>query len=492
MGEGVSAPTRAEVDAAVEAAWAEDEAFKRDIREKGAETLAWMERTGTHGIVLAGRPYHNDPEINHAIPELLTSFGLAVLTEDSIAHLGTLERPIRLVDQWMYHTRLYAAAKVAHRAARPRPHPAEFVRLRPRRAHHRSGAGDIGSGGQGVHRAQDRRGVEPRRGAHSRAPRFWPRSRIRPRGGRGRAHAARVPGGIARRGCARGRPRTRASMPRRGLRRAASPPNWPPRARMRLLRRMRRAIGGEADNASASAGGGVSVEGEHAAASVGGVPGVPAAGEVGRRSRVCGRRQRGRRCGSGAASASLAASAPATFAEKAAPEVRERLPPARGRHHTEFPRAVFTEEMKEAGYTSCARRWRPSTSTCSSTIFHRFGYNLELLPSVDHGAVDAGLKYVNNDICYPSILVTGQIMEAVMSGRYDTDKPGRHHHADGRRLPRHELHLAHPQGAGQRGPVARAGDRAVVQRTWARTTPVSRSRRRCSCRPCTRSCTAIC
>ncbi len=97
----------------MDAAWAEDEAFKRDIRAKGEETLAWMEATGTHGIVLAGRPYHNDPEINHAIPELLTSFGLAVLTEDSIAHLGTLERPIRLVDQWMYHTRLYAAAKVA-------------------------------------------------------------------------------------------------------------------------------------------------------------------------------------------------------------------------------------------------------------------------------------------------------------------------------------------------------------------------------------------
>ena len=55
-------------------------------------------------------------------------------------------------------------------------------------------------------------------------------------------------------------------------------------------------------------------------------------------------------------------------------------------------------------------------------IFQRNGYNLELLPSVDHGAVDAGLKYVNNDICYPSVLVTGQIMEAVMSGRYDTDK----------------------------------------------------------------------
>ncbi len=104
--------TQAEVDAAVDAAWDEDEAFKRDIRTKGVETLAWMEETGTRGIVLAGRPYHQDPEINHAIPELLTRFGLAVLTEDSVAHLGQLERPIRVVDQWMYHTRLYAAAKV--------------------------------------------------------------------------------------------------------------------------------------------------------------------------------------------------------------------------------------------------------------------------------------------------------------------------------------------------------------------------------------------
>ena len=57
-----------------------------------------------------------------------------------------------------------------------------------------------------------------------------------------------------------------------------------------------------------------------------------------------------------------------------------------------------------------------------NTGFNANGYNMELLPAVDHGAVDAGLKYVNNDICYPSILVTGQIMEAVTSGRYDTDK----------------------------------------------------------------------
>ena len=55
-------------------------------------------------------------------------------------------------------------------------------------------------------------------------------------------------------------------------------------------------------------------------------------------------------------------------------------------------------------------------------VFRGAGYNLELLPSTDHDAVEAGLRYVNNDICYPSILVTGQIMEAIESGRYDLSK----------------------------------------------------------------------
>ena len=76
------------------------------------------------------------------------------------------------------------------------------------------------------------------------------------------------------------------------------------------------------------------------------------------------------------------------------------------------------------------------------------GFNAVLLPSVDQGAVDMGLKYVNNDICYPSILVTGQIMEAVLSGKYDLSRQaGRAHHPDGRRLPSHQLHRPHPQGA---------------------------------------------
>lgn len=99
-----------EIRNAAAAAWAELTAARDDTRKKGEETLTWLKNTGRLGIVLAGRPYHIDPEINHGIPELINSYGAAVLTEDSISHLGKVDRPMIVVDQWMYHSRLYAAA----------------------------------------------------------------------------------------------------------------------------------------------------------------------------------------------------------------------------------------------------------------------------------------------------------------------------------------------------------------------------------------------
>jgi len=99
-----------EIRAAVNKAWAELNAAREDICRKGEEVLKYLDETGKHGIVLAGRPYHIDPEINHGIPELITSYGIAVLTEDSISHLTNVERPLIVMDQWMYHTRLYRAA----------------------------------------------------------------------------------------------------------------------------------------------------------------------------------------------------------------------------------------------------------------------------------------------------------------------------------------------------------------------------------------------
>lgn len=99
-----------EIAKACKKAYAEIEKFKEDIRKEGEETVKMLINTGAHGIVLAGRPYHLDPEINHGIPEMINSYGFAVLTEDSVSAFKKVERPIRVVDQWMYHSRLYSAA----------------------------------------------------------------------------------------------------------------------------------------------------------------------------------------------------------------------------------------------------------------------------------------------------------------------------------------------------------------------------------------------
>ena len=102
-------PAQEIIDAAKDG-WKEMAKARRDVQLKGEETLKWMEENNRHGIVLAGRPYHIDPEINHGIPDMICSYGVAVLTEDSVSHLGNPERPLIVSDQWMYHSRLYAAA----------------------------------------------------------------------------------------------------------------------------------------------------------------------------------------------------------------------------------------------------------------------------------------------------------------------------------------------------------------------------------------------
>ena len=99
-----------EIIAAAKEGWDEMANARKDVQLKGEETLKWIEENHKHGIVLAGRPYHIDPEINHGIPDMICSYGVAVLTEDSVSHLGHPERPLIVSDQWMYHSRLYAAA----------------------------------------------------------------------------------------------------------------------------------------------------------------------------------------------------------------------------------------------------------------------------------------------------------------------------------------------------------------------------------------------
>ena len=96
---------------ACQAAWQEETDYKEQYYAMTKAALDMLEKKGERGIVLSGRPYHVDPEINHGIPELINSLGLAVLTEDGVAPLGQFPGHLRVVDQWSYHSRLYRAAQ---------------------------------------------------------------------------------------------------------------------------------------------------------------------------------------------------------------------------------------------------------------------------------------------------------------------------------------------------------------------------------------------
>lgn len=100
-----------EVYEAVREGYKEQDKYRQDVLDKGKEALEFLKKQGKKGIVLAGRPYHIDPEINHGIPELINSLGLAVISEDAIALNTDVDGRLRVLDQWNYHSRLYRAAQ---------------------------------------------------------------------------------------------------------------------------------------------------------------------------------------------------------------------------------------------------------------------------------------------------------------------------------------------------------------------------------------------
>ena len=102
--------TKKELQIAAKLAEQEYQKCKEDIHKEGQKALEYIDKNNLKGIVLAGRPYHVDPEINHGIDTLITSLGLAVLSEDSISNLTVPKAPLRVVNQWVFHARLYAAA----------------------------------------------------------------------------------------------------------------------------------------------------------------------------------------------------------------------------------------------------------------------------------------------------------------------------------------------------------------------------------------------
>ena len=266
-----------EVRAAVHAGWEELGAARRDMQKKGEETLQYMKETGRRGIVLAGRPYHIDPEIHHGIPDMINSYGLCVLTEDSVSHLAPLERPLRVNDQWMYHTRLYAAAN--------------YVKTRDD-----LDLIQLNSFGCGLDAVTTDEVYE----ILTRSGKIYTCLKI-----------------------------------------------------------------DEVNNLGAA------------------------------RIRV----------------RSLLAALRAHDRKQA---VREILP-------SSIQKPVFTKEMRK-DYTILCPQMSPIHFSILQPAFNAAGYNLEVLPNDNKEAVDVGLKYVNNDACYPSLMVVGQIMQALLSGKYDLNK----------------------------------------------------------------------
>ncbi|MDD2973232.1 MAG: acyl-CoA dehydratase activase-related protein [Lachnospiraceae bacterium] len=267
-----------ELTAAVQKAWAELDAVHIDIEKKGEEVIQYLAETGKRGIVLAGRPYHIDPEINHGIPELINSYDIAVLTEDSISHLAKPERPLIVSDQWMYHSRLYAAASYVKTTEN-----IDLIQLN-----------SFGCGLDAVTTDQVNDIL-------SDSDKIYTCLKIDE---------------VNNLGAARIRIRSLISA-----------------LKVRELKQQKRQIRSSA-----------------------------------------------------------------------------------------MHRVIFTEEMRRENYTILCPQMSPIHFELLQTAFQASGYNLEVLNNDNKGAVDVGLKYVNNDACYPSLIVVGQIMEAVLSGKYDTDK----------------------------------------------------------------------
>ena len=266
-----------EIKKATHTAWEELAACRKDMQKKGEETIRFLNETGNRGIVLAGRPYHIDPEVNHGIPELINSYNIAVLTEDSISHLNPAEHPLNVMDQWMYHSRLYAAANYVKTVDN-----LDLIQLN-----------SFGCGLDAVTTDQVASILND-------SDKIYTSLKIDEVNNLG---AARI--------------------------------------RVRSL--------------------------------------------------------------------------------LAAIRVREKRGEKRTIHSSAIKKVVFTKEMRK-NYTILCPQMSPIHFELLEPAFNASGYNLQVLPNDNKQAVDVGLKYVNNDACYPSLMVVGQIMEAILSGKYDTDK----------------------------------------------------------------------
>ena len=269
-----------EIRKAVSDAWDEMARVHEDMHRKGEETIRYLKENHKKGIVLAGRPYHLDKEINHGIPELITSYGFAVLTEDSVSHLANPDRPLIVMDQWMYHSRLYCAAEFVKKT--------DFLELVQ--------LNSFGCGLDAVTTDQVRDILN----------------------GSDRLYTCLKIDEVSNLGSIRIRIRSLIAAIR--------------------LREEHNIHGNITSSAN--------------------------------------------------------------------------------------KRVVFSMEDKKEGYTVLVPNMSPIHFELLIPALNNAGLKLALLPDCDQEAKNIGLKYVNNDACYPSICVVGQVMKALLSGKYDLNKVG--------------------------------------------------------------------
>lgn len=104
--------TKSELRRAVKAGYKAYEEYKTELRREGERALSYARDNGKRIMILAGRPYHIDPEIGHGIDKLAVSLGFVVVSEDSVCHLAPIQY-VKVLDQWTFHARLYRAARYA-------------------------------------------------------------------------------------------------------------------------------------------------------------------------------------------------------------------------------------------------------------------------------------------------------------------------------------------------------------------------------------------
>ena len=280
---------KSEVLNAAKEAEKEYQKFRDDVHKKGQEIVDYIKENNLRGIVLAGRPYHVDPEINHGIDTLITSLGLCVLSEDSVSDKAEVRRPIRVVDQWVYHSRLYAAAEYVGKH--------DFLEMI-----------QLNSFGCGVD-AVTTDEVEEILTSYDNMYTLIKIDEINNLG------AVRI--------------RIRS-----------------------LLASMNKRIQIKKEK-------GITIEEETKPKDIG---------------------------------------------------------------NYEIHKNMFTKDMKKEGYTILCPQMAPIHFELLIAGMRSEGYNMELLSDCTENTIETGLKYVNNDACYPSIITTGQMIEALNSGKYDINK----------------------------------------------------------------------